>query len=209
MPLGLDCLLMEEGFLAPPEAPAAETSPLEGVVRRIQGGEREAFETLMALTEKQILAVAWRILGDRDLARDAAQEAYLRIYRSLDRYRLGEGFHAWMYRIAANVCYDLAKKRGPRMLPAEDLGHEHAHSGHAEEALLLRQRRALLQQSLQSLTPAERSALVLRDLQGLSTEETARALGVRPVTVRSQVAAARSKVQAFCAKALRKPGGAP
>lgn len=202
----LDGVVMEEGVLCPP---ATGTDPLEGVIRRIRAGDTEAFELLMALTERQILAVAWRLLGDRDLARDAAQETYLRIYRSLDRFRLGESFPAWMYRIAINVCHDLARKRGPLMMAAEELGSLHAHPGDAEESLLRQQRRRLVTQALQSLTPAERRALVLRDLEGLSTEDAAQALGVRPVTVRSQVASARSKVQAFCHKLLRRPGGAP
>jgi RNA polymerase sigma-70 factor (ECF subfamily) len=80
----------------------------------------------------------------------------------------------------------------------------------AEEAVLLEQRRVLLQRALGTLTPAERSALVLRDLEGLSTEEVARALGVRPVTVRSQISNARTKLNAFCARLLRtQPGGLP
>ena len=69
------------------------------------------------------------------------------------------------------------------------------------------QRRALVRRALHSLTPAERAALVLRDMEGLSTEETAKALGVRPATVRSQVSNARAKVQAFCARWMRDSSG--
>jgi RNA polymerase sigma-70 factor (ECF subfamily) len=77
----------------------------------------------------------------------------------------------------------------------------------AEEAILLRQRRALVQRALAALPQAERTALVLRDIEGHSTEEVARILGVRPVTIRSQVASARAKVQAFCARLLASPQG--
>lgn len=207
MPMGTEGALMGDGFA---DALVA-VDPVESVIERVLGGEREAFEDLMAMTEMKVLSLAWRLLGDRELARDAAQEVFLRIYRSLDRYRLGEGFHPWMFRITANVCADLARKRGPLLACAEVMEEE----GHgavapvAEDHVLLEQRRHLVRRALQGLTPAERSALVLRDLEGLSTEDAAKALGVRPVTIRSQISSARAKMQAFCARVVRPfPGGA-
>jgi RNA polymerase sigma-70 factor (ECF subfamily) len=193
-----------------PEAPADD--PLEQLVRRIRAGEVDAFEDLMAHTEARILALAWRILGDRHLAEDAAQETYLRIFRSLKTFRLGERFEAWIIRIAVNVCYDLARKRGPLPAPVEileALEGDAANMG-AEDAVLLDQRRTLVRQALLSLPQAERAALVLRDLEGFSTDEVARVLGVRPVTIRSQVASARGKLQAFCARLINPiHGGRP
>ena len=192
---------MEEGTVVP--SGVSGRDPLAAVVLRVRGGEPGAFEELMALTDLKVLGVAWRLLGDRDLAKDAAQEVYLRIHRSLRSYRVSESFRAWMHRITVNVCFDLMRKRGPRMVSFEDLDClDHAHPGaeQAEEALLQDQRRTLVRRALQSLSAAERAALVLRDIEGLSTEETAKALGVRPATVRSQISNARAKVQAFCAR---------
>jgi RNA polymerase sigma-70 factor (ECF subfamily) len=201
---------MEEGISYLPEAPAED--PLEPLIRRLRAGEVGAFEGLMARTEARVLALAWRILGDRHLAEDAAQETYLRVFRSLNTFRLGDPFEAWMVRIAVNVCHDLARKRGPLPVPVESLEFlegDAAPMG-AEEAVLLQQRRALVQRALRSLPQAERSALVLRDLEGFSTEEVAHMLGVRPVTIRSQVSSARAKVQAFCSRLLQSPhGGRP
>jgi RNA polymerase sigma-70 factor (ECF subfamily) len=201
---------MDEGISSLPEAQAND--PLEQLIRRIRAGEMEAFEELMARTEARILTLAWRILGDRHLAEDAAQETYLRIFRSLKTFRLGERFEGWMIRIVVNVCYDLSRKRGPRPMPVEILDSvegETAAMG-AEEAVLLHQRRSLVRQALMTLPPAERAALVLRDLEGLSTDAAARILGLRPVTVRSQAATARAKVQAFCARLIKPThGGRP
>jgi RNA polymerase sigma-70 factor (ECF subfamily) len=166
----------------------------------------------MARTETRVLALAWRMLGDRHLAEDAAQETYLRVFRSLHTFRLGERFEAWIVRIAVNVCRDLARKRGPLPVPLdamEALPGDPAPPLDAEEATLFQQRRALVQRALASLPQAERAALVLRDLEGLSTEEAARLLGVRPVTIRSQAASARAKVQAFCSRLLNPKGGRP
>ena len=210
MVLELAAVLKDEGLVARPEVLAED--PLSPLLRSIRRGEQEAFEALMVQTEGRVLGLAWRLLGDRHLAEDAAQETYLRVYRSLDRFRLGEPFTPWLLHIAVNVCRDLARKRGPLHLPAELLeGLEgNALSLAADESMLLQQRRDLFQQALAELPPAERTALVLRDLEGLSTVAVAEILGVRPVTIRSQAASARAKLHAACAKLLQpKKGGRP
>jgi RNA polymerase sigma-70 factor (ECF subfamily) len=197
-----------------PAAPAGTSAPIplavDGLITRTLGGELEAFDTLMILAEPRVLGVAWRLLGNRDQARDAAQEVFLRIFRSLASFRQGENFQAWMYRITVNVCADHARKRGPAMAAPEVLeSATHAHPGAeaAEETVLLAERRALVRQALDTLTAAERAALVLRDLEGLSTNEVARTLGVQPVTIRSQLSTGRAKVQLFCAGILRRSSG--
>jgi len=206
---GTEAALMDEGFATLSEAPAED--PLAPLIERILGGEVNAFEDLMARTEARVLALAWRMLGDRHLAEDAAQETYLRVFRSLHTFRLGERFEAWLVRIAVNVCRDLARKRGPLpvLLDSMDALPGDPATKDAEETTLWHQRRALVQQALASLPQAERAALVLRDLEGLSTEEAAHILGVRPVTIRSQAASARDKVKAFCARLLHPQGGRP
>lgn len=208
MVMGWDGVVMEEGRAVP--SGANDTDPLQAAALRARAGEPGAFEKLVSLTDLKIMGLAWRLLGDRDLARDAAQEVYLRIHRSFSSFRPSESFRAWMHRITVNVCFDLMRRRGPLTDSLNEI-HEavHAHGDHAEESLLLDQRRALMQGALRSLAPAERAALVLRDLEGLSTEEAARALGIRPATLRGQVSVARAKVQRICAKALRSKGGTP
>lgn len=202
--------LMAEVALASP-VPATSADHL---IRRVLAGDRAAFEGLMTMTEQRVLGVAWRLLGDRDLARDAAQETYLRTYRALGTFQPGGNFPAWICQIAANVAKDMARKRGPFTLPVESLDPlPHAALAEApvaEEALLHAQRQALVQRALGTLPEGERTALVLRDLEGLSTEEVARALGVKAVTIRSQVASARAKLRATF-DALRTPreGGRP
>ncbi len=190
-----------EGIWAEGEAilPLVSLDPLEAIVARVLEGEVDAFEELVAQTENLMLGLAWRMLRDREQARDAAQETYLRIYRSLASYQAGQGFKPWMYRIATNVCLDMSKKRpfhvgDPETLDA--LPHEDVL--HADDAILRDQHRAIVRQALDCLTPSERKALVLRDLEGLSTEDVAQSLGIKPVTVRSQIASARTKLQTFC-----------
>lgn len=204
-----EAVLMEGELSSLPDAPV---SGPDQAIRRLRAGDREAFADLMGLTEARVLALAWRILGDRHLAEDAAQETYLRAFRSLDHFRLGEPFEAWLIRIAVNVCRDLSRKRGqqPVALASLDGLEAGATAPGAEEAVLLDQRRALVRQALATLPQGERVALVLRDLEGLTSEEAARILGLRPATVRSQVASARAKVQAHCARRLAtSKGGRP
>ena len=186
------------------------------LVARACAGDALAFERMMLVTEQRVVSIAWRMLGNRDDARDAAQEVYLRVFKYLARFRAGEDFRAWLYRITINVCHDFARKRrrtcvtpfAENEFGSETANFEVARDGGDPETLALHaQQFALLRRALQSLPVKERAALVLRDLEGFSTEEVARMLGSRPVTVRSQVSSARAKIKTFCDKFLRKRGG--
>jgi RNA polymerase sigma-70 factor (ECF subfamily) len=182
-------------------------SPLDEMVLRVRGGETEAFAEIMAETEGRLLGLAWRLLGDKDQARDASQEAYLRIFKSLDSYRIGESFMAWAGRVTANVCCDYQKKRERGAIDSQILESIPCpNSDQAETTVLRQQRRELVQRALSILAPAERSALVLRDMEGLSTDETARVLGLKAGTVRAQISSARSKIKSFCQRVLHQSG---
>src|SRR6266852_9255213 len=185
------------------------------LVARVLAGDTFAFEQIMLATEQRVVSIAWRMLGNRDDAREATQDVYLRVFKYLARFRAGEDFRAWLYRITINVCHDFARKKGvsgPAQLDQIDFVQEGAtletrRPGADPESLALHEQQlALIRSALQLLPPKERAALVLRDLEGLSTEEVAQALGSRPVTVRSQVSSARAKIQTDCAKLARKKG---
>ncbi|MCA1630571.1 MAG: sigma-70 family RNA polymerase sigma factor [Acidobacteria bacterium] len=191
--------------------------PLAALVARARAGDSLAFERIMLATEQRVVSVAWRLLGNREDARDAAQEVYLRVFKYLDRFRAGEDFQGWLYRITVNVCHDLARKRRAGAVgQLDDLDPDRGRAAFesprggadAEGETLRAQQLALVRRALATLPEKERAALVLRDLEGLSTEETARALGSRPVTVRSQVSTARSKIKIYCDRLLAKGGGA-
>ena len=172
-------------------------SPLSALVERAREGDGRAFDRLMIETQERVLGVAWRLLGTREDARDAAQEVYLRVFRHLGRFRPEHDFQGWLYRITVNVCRDAVRRRrrtpvahGPDVDPSEPAA--------AEEALLGAERWHLLLEALASLPAKERAALVLRDLEGLTSEQVARVLGSRPATVRGQIASARVKIRRFC-----------
>ncbi len=184
------------------------------LVARVRAGDELAFERIMLATEQRVVSIAWRMLGNREDARDAAQDVYLRVYKYLERFRAGEDFRAWLYRVTINVCRDFARKKGAAGLAQFgeiDFDQEGevfatARSSNPESLALQEQQLALVRRALQSLPERERAALVLRDLEGFSTEEVAQALGSRPVTVRSQVSSARAKIRTYCDKLTRKRG---
>lgn len=185
------------------------------LVSRACAGDEIAFERIMLATEQRVVSIAWRMLGNRDDARDATQDVYLRVFKYLARFRAGEDFRAWLYRITVNVCHDFARKKGVAGLAQldeidfgqEGAAFETARRGTDPESLALHgQQLALVRRALQSLPAKERAALVLRDLEGFSTDEVAHALGSRPVTVRSQVSSARAKIRTYCEKLSRQRG---
>src|SRR3981081_1629445 len=86
------------------------------LVARVRAGDTFAFEQIMLATEQRVVSIAWRMLGNRDDAREATQEVYLRVFKYLARFRAGEDFRGWLYRITINVCHDFTRKR--RLPPA-------------------------------------------------------------------------------------------
>ena len=173
------------------------TSGLAALVERAREGDGRAFDRLMLETQERVMGLAWRLLGGREDARDAAQDVYLRVFRHLGRFRAGHDFHGWLYRITVNVCRDAARRRGRAPVvdgPAPDPGQP----PRAEEELLGAERWNRLLEALAALPSRERAALVLRDLEGLTSEQVARVLGSRPATVRGQIASARMRIRRFC-----------
>ena len=198
--------------LAVRESEASEHFAL--LVARARSGDSTAFERIMLETERRVVAVAWRMLGNREDARDATQEVFLRVYKYLDRYKPEQDFNGWLYRITINVCRNALRKRGSRFEGAQfatrpGAGERAAPQAastdmNAEENAIRAQQRALLLSALQTLPEKERAAIVLRDLEGLTTAEVARVLRSRPVTVRSQISSARAKLKLHCARLLKK-----
>ncbi len=197
--------------LPPGGAFEVQRSTLSAHIVRARAGDTLAFEQVMVCTQHKVAATAWRLLGNREDARDAAQEVFLRAFKYLKAYRPEQDFHGWLYRITVNVCRDMLRGRNKAgaqssMIDFErELSALEAIAGDSDtaEAAVVAQQRAIVRRALETLPEKERTALVLRDLEGLSTDEVARMMGSRPATVRSQVSTARGKVKVFCERFLR------
>ncbi len=162
------------------------------ILPRSKAHEHDAFERIMAIHERMVLGTAYRLLGRMEDAQDAAQEVFLRLYRNLGRIE-GDP-KPWLYRVTVNICNDHYRRR---TLVAEPDERRADPGPDPERALAMDERKRLLMEGLQTLAERERAAVVLREVEGLSTREVAEILGVEEVTVRSQISVARVKLAKY------------
>lgn len=181
-----------EGMEAPDDAPRT--------VEAARAGDLAAFESLMRRHERLVLVTALRLLGNLADAQDVAQEVFLRLYRNLGKVEAAQNITGWLYKVTVNLCRDQHRRR-----PAtEELFEATSTAPSPHDELDAAERRRVLEMSLRRLPETERMALVLRDLEGLSTAEVAEILGVKEVTVRSQVSKARLKMKDFVERYFRR-----
>jgi RNA polymerase sigma-70 factor (ECF subfamily) len=166
-----------------------------GVLEAARAGDLAAFELLMRRYERLVLVTAVRLLGSLPDAQDVSQEVFLKLYRNLGKVAEG-GLSSWLYRVTVNACHDLRRRRRPES-PVEDAGPLAAPGSDPHQSVTEAERRRVVGLSLRMLPEKERAAVVLRDLEGLSTEEVARVLGSSEATVRSQISKARVKMRGF------------
>ena len=133
------------------------------------------------------------------------------MYKYLGRFKQDQDFFAWVYRITVNVCRDMLKKRRHesdrvRALDADSsadiLEIPFVHED-AEQTLIQAQRRELISRAIATLPFKERASIVLRDVEGLSTDEVARVLKSSSTTVRSQISSARRKIRDYCRRYMK------
>jgi RNA polymerase sigma-70 factor, ECF subfamily len=153
------------------------------------------FERLVRLHERMVLGVAYRLLGRIEDAQDAAQEVFLRLFQKQKDIQ-GDP-KPWLYRVTVNVCNDWYRKR---TVVAEPDAQAADPKADALTTIALEERKRLLKEALKTLAERERAAIVLRDIEGRSTREVAKILGVEEVTVRSQISVARVKLAKYVRK---------
>lgn len=161
----------------------------EAAIRRCAAGEREAFRFLVERYQAEAIGHATGILGRRDDAPDAVQEAFLDAYRALGRFDSTRRFYPWFYAILRNRCYKMMAERARRESGVEAGGLlDRAASGNIEETLAL-------EQALLSLEAEDRELVTLRHLDGLSYAELAQRLGIPLGTVMSRLFHARRRLR--------------
>jgi RNA polymerase sigma-70 factor (ECF subfamily) len=175
-------------------AGADSDQPFDTILERAIAGDVSAFEQIVVRHERRVLTLAWRLLGNSADAQDASQEVFLRAFRFLRRFDPRRPIEPWLVRITVNVCRDCAKRT--RQQPggiAESREPICANDPHDD--LQAQEQKLRLQQALQQLPEKERAAVVLRDIEGLSTAEVAQVLGSSETTVRVQISNARLKMR--------------
>lgn len=172
--------------------------PEEGsLIAQSQRGDFDAFDRLVAAHEDRIYHAAYRITGNAEDARDAAQETFVKAFRALPRYRHEAAFGTWLHRIAVNASLDVVRRRpqAPPVPLEEVVLPAQTHNPDIEAERHEVQRR--VHDALRRLAPDHRVIVVLRDLQGLAYEEIAEALRIPIGTVRSRLSRAREVLRAL------------
>lgn len=178
------------------EAVAPEIAETARLVRLTLSGDSAAFEQIVLRHESRVMNLAARILGSRDDAPDAAQEVFLRAFKYLHRLDLQKPIEPWLIRITVNVCRDAARGRQRRRALIDGSSPEAIdRAAGPYDGLAQKEERLLLRKALETLPEKERLAVLLRDVEGLSTPEVASILNSSDTTVRSQISRGRVRLK--------------
>lgn len=165
-------------------------------LEKSRDGDVESFERLIGKHQEKIYNIAYRIMGNQEDAKDAAQEALIKIYKNIGRFRGDSGFSTWVYRIAVNACKDeLRKKKNnvislDKEIETEDGSYKKELADKSllpDELLEQAELSEIIQGSIQELPEQNRVAIVLRDIQGFSYEDISKVLDCPVGTVKSRI----------------------
>lgn len=161
------------GVMSRDLAPEEEALDDAGLVQRVRGGDLSAFERLVDRHRPVVIRVAARIVGSGE-AEDVSQDAFLRAFHRLDRFRGDAPFRSWLLRITHNAALDHVRRRRAEPVDPEALDTGEPSSARPPaDRLEVRERIERLERKLRGLNPQHRVVLVLRDAEGLSYEEIA------------------------------------
>lgn len=165
------------------------------LIRKCMAGDSRFYEPLVRAYEEPGLRLALGMMGNRDDARDALQEAFVKAYHALERFELGKPFGPWFFQIVRNHCRDMLRSRKARFrreVLDERLDERPGASGRGPERGAERQAaKKLLWEGLERISEEHREILVLKELQGLRYGEIARILDIPEGTVASRLYHAR------------------
>lgn len=175
------------------------------LVAKSKKGDIIAFEELIIGYEKKAYNIAYRMMGNEEDAKDMAQEAFIKIYKSIKNFREESSFSTWLYRIVTNVCLDeIRKRKRNNTLPLEvnvenDKGTAYIEIGAdketPEDVYERMEKRQLILNAINSLNEDYKTVIVLRDIQGFGYEEIASMLNCSLGTIKSRINRARNALK--------------
>jgi len=173
------------------------------LVKRVQKGDKGAFDLLVLKYEHKIVNLVMRYVRDPELALDISQEAFIKAYKAVPRFRGDSAFYTWLYRIAVNTAknYLAAQRRRPMDIEL-DLQDPEQYGLHAklketdtpESLALSHELQETLERAIEALPEDLRTAIILRELEGMSYEEIAQTMDCPVGTVRSRIFRARDAI---------------
>jgi RNA polymerase sigma-70 factor (ECF subfamily) len=219
----LDGALVPGSVNSPPaeasnrEARRREAEEDRELIGLAQKGDQAAFRRLVERHQRRAFAIAMGLVRDENDARELVQEAFLRVYRSLQSFQGSSSFFTWLYRIVTNLAIDLMRKPGRR--DAELSDNQGSSDEEADFPLVSRidgadpidviRRREIaerIQAALDALPPYHRGVILMREVEGMSYEEMAQAMGVSKGTIMSRLFHARQKLQRALADCYAEEG---
>jgi len=198
------CLTLEGNIPAQSSPSAGET---EGVlIRRAQSGDRTAFDALVRLYDQHVLRLVLKVVQSPEEARDLYQEAFLKIYRSLSRFRFESQFSTWLYRVVMNVCFDHLRRQKARdevQAPVSNENEVDFFNAVADDqpgrdpdrALRSGEIRRRIERALTRLGPRERMVFELRHYQGLKLRAIGELCGTSEETAKNSLFRATQKLR--------------
>lgn len=180
-----------------------------GLIERAQKGDAVAFRALVERHQRRAFAIAYGLVRDENDARELVQDAFLRVYKALPTFQGGSSFFTWLYRIITNLSIDLMRKPGRQHVELDPgRASESDEPIEGEYPLLSRidgsdpadvfrrkEMQERLREALASLPPYHRDVIIMREVDGMSYEEIADAMGISKGTVMSRLFHARQKLQ--------------
>lgn len=181
------------------------------LVQRVQKGDKHAFDLLVLKHQHKVMSLISRYIYDMSEVQDVAQEAFIKAYRALPNFRGDSQFYTWLYRIAVNTAKNYLVSRGRRppsqdvdVMDAEHLGSANALSDVASpERLIARDElKEVVFDAIDKLPDELRTAITLRELEGMSYDEISESMGCPIGTVRSRIFRAREAIDKAMAPLL-------
>jgi RNA polymerase sigma-70 factor, ECF subfamily len=202
------------------EARRKEAEQDRELIIEARQGNTYAFRQLVERHQRRAFSIALSLVRDENDAREIVQEAFLRVYRSLDRFEGSSSFFTWLYRIVTNLCIDLMRKPGRQKVPLDEGRKqlEEADGGNFPllsridgsdplDALHRTQLAERISAALDALPPYHRGVILMREVEGMSYDEMADAMGVSKGTIMSRLFHARQKLQRALAECYRESQG--
>jgi RNA polymerase sigma-70 factor (ECF subfamily) len=184
----------------------------EALILLCREGDERAWESLIRRHQDRILNLAFQFMGNRDEARDLAQEVFVRLYQKVEQYDPQRPFQTWFNRLARNVCIDRYRQRKRDRVvvdtPVEEMSYLPSGAAPTDRRLEMRERSEVIHRALDTLGEISREAIVLKDLQEHSIEEIAGMLRLPIGTVKSRIHRARIEL-AHAIQKLRGLGAQP
>ena len=160
------------------------------LIARLQKRDEAAFEELIRQYEKKVYTLCFRMCGNSEDAEEAAQDAFLALWRGIDRFRQESSLSTWIYRLATNACIDTLRRRKKQSGSVDT-------SPQPQETVEHREAQKLLQEGLSALPEEYRKVLILREIEGLSYTEIAESASIELGTVKSRISRGRSLLRNF------------